>query len=47
MAMASRYGGYGGNVKDVRSRSRVTWSGAELLQSRRKLTTKSGEQPWP
>jgi len=29
------------------SGSRVTQSGAELLQSRRKLTTKVGEQPWP
>jgi len=25
----------------------VTWSGAELLQSGRELTTKVGEQPWP
>jgi len=24
----------------------VTWSGAELLQSGRELTTKVGEQPW-
>jgi len=34
-------------VKDVRSRSRVTQNGAELLQSERELTTKVGEQPWP
>jgi len=31
----------------VWSRSRVAQSGAELLQSGRKLTTKVGEQPWP
>jgi len=29
------------------SRSRMTQSGAELLWSGRKLTTKVGEQPWP
>jgi len=34
-------------VKDVRSGSGVTQIGAELLQSRRELTTKVGEQPWP
>jgi len=31
----------------MQSGSRVTWSGAELLQSGRELTTKVGEQPWP
>jgi len=35
------------SVKNVWSRSRVTQSGAELLQSGRELTTKIGEQPWP
>ena len=25
----------------------MTWSGAELLQNGRDLTTKVGEQPWP
>ena len=25
----------------------MTWSGVGLLQSRRELTTKVGEQPWP
>jgi len=35
------------NVKNVWSRSRVTQSGAELLQSGRELTTKVREQPWP
>jgi len=34
-------------VKYVQSRNRVTQSGAELLWSRRVLTTKNGEQPWP
>jgi len=34
-------------VKDVWSRSGMTWSGAELLWSERELTTKVGEQPWP
>jgi len=34
-------------VKDMWGRSRVTRSGAELLQSGRELTTKVGEQPWP
>jgi len=34
-------------VKDVRNRSGVTWSRAELLWSRRELTTKVGEQSWP
>jgi len=34
-------------VKDVWSRSGVTWSGVELLQNGRDLTTKVGEQPWP
>ena len=29
-------------VKDVQSRSGVTWNGAELLQSARELTTKWG-----
>jgi len=32
---------------NVWSRSGVTQSGAELLQSGRELTTKVGEQPWP
>jgi len=31
----------------MQSGSGVTWSGAELLQSGRELTTKMGEQPWP
>ena len=26
MAMASRYGGYGGNVKDVQEQSDLEWS---------------------
>jgi len=34
-------------VKDRQSGSGVTWSGVELLQSKRDLTTKVGEQPWP
>jgi len=34
-------------VKDGQSGSGVTWSGVELLQSKRDLTTKVGEQPWP
>jgi len=34
-------------VKNVWSRSRVTWNGAELFWSERELTTKVGEQPWP
>jgi len=25
----------------------VTWSGVELLQNGKELTTKMGEQPWP
>jgi len=29
------------------SKSKMTQSGAELLQSRIELTTKVGEQPWP
>jgi len=33
--------------RTVRSRSRVTHSGAELLRSGRELTIKVGEQPWP
>ena len=33
--------------RTCRAGSRVTWSGAKLLWSRRKLTTKVGEQPWP
>jgi len=32
-------------VKDMWSRSRVTWSRVELLQSRRELTTKVRKQP--
>jgi len=31
----------------VQSGSGVTQSGAELLQSRKELTTKVEEQPWP
>jgi len=34
-------------VTDVRSRSGVTQSGVELLQSGRELITKIEEQPWP
>jgi len=34
------------DVKDVQSRSGVTWSGAELLWNGRDLITK-WEQPWP
>jgi len=34
-------------VKNMQSGSGVTRSGVELLQSRRELTTKVGEQPWP
>ena len=34
-------------VEDVRSKSRVTRNGAELLRSGRELTTKVEEQPWP
>jgi len=34
------------SVRDVWSRGGVTRSGAELLWSRRELTTKVGEQPW-
>ena len=34
-------------VKNIWSRSGVTQSGAELLWSGKKLTTKVGEQPWP
>ena len=35
------------SVKDMWSGSGVIWDGAELFQSRRELTTKVGEQPWP
>ena len=35
------------HVKDVRSRSGVTWNKVELLRSERELTTKVGEQSWP
>jgi len=31
----------------MQSGSGVAWSGAELLQSGRELTTKVEEQPWP
>jgi len=38
---------YSGYLLIVQSRSRVPWSGVELLQSGRELTTKVGEQSWP
>jgi len=34
-------------VKNMQSRSGVTQSGVEILQSGKELTTKVGEQPWP
>jgi len=33
------------SIKDVWSKSGVTWSGVELIQSGKELTTKVGEQP--
>jgi len=38
---------YTSYIKNIQSGSGVTWSRAELLQSRRELTIKVGEQPWP
>ena len=35
------------DVKDMQSRSEMTWSGVGFLWSERELTTKVEEQPWP